>query len=249
MYKHFNILFILIITSFSSAVVIGQDTVKITYMTENYPPANFTINGELKGVSVEILKLMWDKLGYTEQPIKIVPWARGYKWAQTRKNHVLFTMSRTKEREHLFKWVGPIFASRQVLFGLPKKNMIINSLGDAKKYTIGTIRDDVCETALLQAGFDRKKLKSVADMSHNIKKLIANRVDLVCQSEQSFIKLIKIHNYDPKQFKEHLIVTEINNYYAFNKETSDVVIQIFQNIFNKLKKERKEILKRYDMEL
>ncbi len=101
---------IIIFALFSNfSFVFAQDVDDLIYMAEDYAPANYLENGKLKGISVQILKLMWEKMGYPEQQVVVYPWARGYFYIKTKKNHVLFTMSRTKEREKLFKWVGPIF--------------------------------------------------------------------------------------------------------------------------------------------
>ncbi len=186
-------------------------------------------------------------MGVSDQPIKMVPWARGYLLVQQKKNTVLFTMSKTKEREHLFKWVGPIFRSRQVLVGLADSPIKIASLEDAKKYSIGTIRDDVGENSLIKAGFDWEKLKSVAGLEQNINKLLFNRVDLICQSEASIRDVINMKNYDASQFKTVFVVTEKGNYYAFHKDTPDELIRSFQHALDKLDPERRQIVERRNM--
>lgn len=229
-----------------SAQEIGSED--LTYMAEDYPPANYVENGELKGASVETLRLMWQKMGAPEQPIRIVPWARGYRMIQTLERHVLFTMSRTEEREDLFKWVGPIFTARHVLIGLADANITLHSLEEAKQYRIGTIRDDIGETSLLNMGFDRENLDSVASLEQNIRKLLAGRVDFISQSESSVRKFLEMSpEYDPAQFKTYFVINEMGNYYAFHKATPDSLIRKFQKAFDSLEQERLEILQKYDM--
>ncbi len=236
-----------IFITMSAAFAQDMDIDDLVYMAENYPPANYIENGELRGASVEVLKLMWKTMGYPEQPIKVLSWVRGFKLVQTEKNHVLFTMSRTEERENLFKWVGPIFKGRQVLVGLADRDITLHSLEDAKHFKIGTIRDDVAEMMLLNAGFDRQKLESVVGHIQNIKKLLSGRVDFICLSEDAIRQLTKIHHYDPKRLKTYLVVNETKNYYAFHKDTPDKLIQRFQEAFDSLKEEHTDILKNYNM--
>lgn len=219
----------------------------LTYLAEDYPPANYMENGQLKGASVELLKKIWEKMGVPEQPIKVVPWARGYNLVQQEKNTVLFTMSRNEAREKLFKWVGPIFKARHVLIGMADADIQINSLEDAKKYTIGTIREDIGETTLLEAGFDRDKLESVARLEQNMKKLMSGRVDLISQSEESVRDFIALRKYAPQKFKTFWVINERGNYYAFHKETPDALIQKFQTALDSLETERQEITARYNM--
>ena len=73
-------------------------------------------NGELKGYCVDILKAVWKNMGGSEQPILVLPWARGYAMVQKEPNHMLFAMARTPERENQFKWVGPIYYADYELF-------------------------------------------------------------------------------------------------------------------------------------
>lgn len=88
----------------------------LTLITEDYPPLNFVTNGQLKGPSVEIVERIRAKLGLKQeiQEIKVYPWARGYRFLQTKANTELFSTARTKQREALFKWVGPVAQNKSV---------------------------------------------------------------------------------------------------------------------------------------
>ncbi len=238
---------VLVAVNISTADAQVTRATDLTYMVEDYPPANYLESGELKGASVELLKRIWGVMGVPEQPIQIVPWARGYRLVQEQKKIVLFSMSRTEARETLFKWVGPIFRARHVLVGLADNDITLTSLEDAKPFTIGTIKEDVGEIALFQSGFNRKKLESVSSLEQNIRKLLAGRIDFICQSEDSVRDFVKMNKYDPKQFKTFLVVNEMGNYYAFHKDTPEVLIQTFQKALESLEEERHEILVRYNM--
>jgi len=229
------------------SVAYGLTPADLTYMAEDYPPANFIEEGEIKGASVELLKLIWERMGSPEQPIKIVPWARGYKLAQTEPHHVLFSMSRTDVREKLFKWVGPIFKARHILVGMRDTNKKIDSLEDAKAYKIGTIRDDIGELTLLRNGFDEEDLERVSKLEQNVRKLIRGRVDFICQSEDSVRDFIAMNGIDPNLFKTFLVVNVLENYYAFHVDTPDSLIQKFQTALDSLENQRLRILERYGM--
>ncbi len=242
-----SIIICVLFTSFS--FVFAQDVDDLIYMTEDYAPANYLENGTLKGTSVELLKLMWKKMGYPEQTINVYPWARGYLYIKNMGNHVLFTMSRTKEREKLFKWVGPIFTTRQILIALSEKKIKLHTIEDAKKYQIGIIRDDVAGMLLNKSGFDNNKLQEVSKLQHNIKKLELDRIDLIAYSENGFYKHLKLNNLDPKKFESVYILKETGLYYAFHKDTPDPLIQKFQKALDSLQVEHMSILKRYNLTL
>jgi polar amino acid transport system substrate-binding protein len=236
---------------FSIAIVYSQEVKpeNLIYMCEDIPPSNYLDNGKLKGASVEILKLIWIKIGCPEQPINVVPWARGYEIVQNEKNNVLFSMTRTLEREKLFKWVGPIFSANHVLLGRTGNNIKLNNLDDAKKYKIGLIKDDISELYLLTAGFDKNNLEQVSSLDQNFEKLLLGRIDFIAHSEDTFKNYIKMHNLKSEQFKIFIIVSKSPHYYAFNKDTPDSIINIFQQALDSIKKEQLEILARYNINL
>ena len=73
----------------------NQDINKIVWLTEDYPPYNYSENNVPKGIFVDILVEIWKKIGLNKQlkDIKIVPWARGYYLAQEHVKYCLFSMT------------------------------------------------------------------------------------------------------------------------------------------------------------
>ena len=47
----------------------------------------------------------------------MMPWNRSYMTIQNENDIVVFLMTRTKEREELFKWVGPLAKGKVILIG------------------------------------------------------------------------------------------------------------------------------------
>lgn len=219
------------------------------YMCEDIPPSNYLEHGELKGISVDLLKLMWKSMNVPEQPIRVVPWARGYEMVKSTKNHVLFSMTRTPERESTFKWVGPIFTVRNVLIGRAGTAISIHSLEDAKKYRIGTIIDDVVEKSLLENNFDRSKTQGVSALKQNFDKLRLGRIDLIAHTEQTLYQFINDNQYNANDYKVYFVMSESKNYYAFQHDTPDSLIQRFQSALNGLAMERINLLKKYNLPL
>ena len=119
--------------------------------TEDYPPYNLKENGKLQGISIDLMDLMLRKLDsrQTHDNISILPWARGYFYLKERKYTCLFSTFRTKKREKLFKWVGPISSTTISLIARKDKN---NSLSDIMKYQVGVVREDVGEQLIEKPG-------------------------------------------------------------------------------------------------
>ena len=116
MLKRFFISILLIIFSITNGAAEPSSPPpgNLTLLTEEYPPYNFRQEGKLTGFAVDLMVLMLEKLdsGIGRDDIKLLPWARGYQIVKTKKNSVLFAMSRTPSRETVFKWVGPIESNK-----------------------------------------------------------------------------------------------------------------------------------------
>lgn len=240
------ILLVLVTTVAASATaLLGRGSVPLIYMAEEYPPWNFSKNGRVTGLSPELLRLMWKKMGCAEQPIEILPWARGYKYVQENKNHVLMTMVRTEQREQQFKWVGPISTTVFFLIGLAESDIELTSIEDAKRYRIGTIREDAAEQILKSMGLGKKSITSLTRIEQALKMLRAKRIDLLAYDRRSFVNLIRKEGLQESQFEYALRLKEERDYYAFHKATPDVVIKEFQRALDGLKAEHVALLERY----
>ena len=97
--------------------------------TEELPPYNYTKNGEIVGVSTVFLQHIMKEYGeeLKKGDIRIGSWSRGYEEALKDKKSMIYSTARTKEREKLFAWVGPI---DQLIIGViakKSKNIKITS--------------------------------------------------------------------------------------------------------------------------
>lgn len=220
---------------------------ELVYLTEENAPANYTENGQLKGVAVDLLKLIWAEMGCPEQEIAVVPWARGYLKLQKEKGTCLFCTTKTKSREEKeqFKWVGPIKPNHIVLFARKDRNIKLSSLDDAKKYNIGTVMNDVGENLLLEAGFDLSTLDRAANVASNISKLNLKRIDLFAKNADVVLTEIKAMGFNTRDYEIVWTLSESWQYYAFHKDTPQELIDRFQKAFDKLEDKRGEILERY----
>ena len=222
----------------------------ITFTTENYPPYNFKQDNLLQGISVDTLVLMLQRAGsnQTRKDIELLPWARGYKYAQSKPNTCLFSTARTEEREHSFKWIGPVAPEVVGLIAKKERNIQINSTKDIKKYSIGTIRDDVAEQYLISAGVSVDDMQRAADTKSNIRKLNRGRIDIWAYDEAVAMWELKANGFKLADYETvHVLGGKSQYYIACSKDTSDLVIQKLQTVLDELKArgEYKEILDRY----
>lgn len=226
-----------------------KSTINLTYMTEDYPPYNYHDEyGILQGSTVEIIQALWEKIGIPSTEIQLLPWARAYMNIQTEKKQVLFTMSRSKERENLFKWVGPISSSQHLLVGFAQSGDKTNlsKLNEIEKFRVGVVRKDVGEQVLLDNHINENILVRSVKMKDNISNLINGRVDFISIGEEAYLTLKK-RKVQHNSFYIAYTIGYSQDYIAFSKDVPDNVINLFQGALDAIEEEHKAILKKYGL--
>ncbi|MBF0290243.1 MAG: transporter substrate-binding domain-containing protein [SAR324 cluster bacterium] len=208
---------------------------KLTILTEISPPGNFTENGQLKGIGVEIVNGILKRI-HEDIQIKIRPWARAYKELKNKPNVALFSTTRTASRENLFKWVGPLFEVQWIFVSKKANNIKITSLEDAKKVKkIGVYRDDARDQFLREQGFTN--LHTSVKPEHYVKMLLANKLDLISTTNIGLKSLCDRLEIPLNEFSVVYIMKTYQLYIAFSRQTSDEIVQKWDKAYQELKKE------------
>jgi len=230
-----------------SVPVFSQTVDNIKIFTENYPPYNYQGMEKLEGIAVDLLEEMLISLksSLTRKDIQIINWARGYSNLQNNANTLLFSTTRTDERENLFKWVGPITSIKIALISRKNRKLEIESIEDIANYTIGVVRSDVGEQLLQSAGITENIIKFSKIDNNNIKMLEVGRIDLWAYEENVIKWILLQNNLDPNDYESVYVLEEAELYYAFNINTSDALISEMQRTLNELEEKRLEIIARY----
>ncbi|QEE44452.1 amino acid ABC transporter substrate-binding protein [Rhizobium sp. WL3] len=173
-----------LILSLATAPVAAADVVHFT--TEDYPPYNYRVGGEIRGAGYDQVLLMMKEINvpYT---IEMMPWARAIALAESEPLHCVFTTAHIPEREKLFKWVEPIAVGRNFMVSHKNSEIKVGTIEEAKAYIVGTQRNDYTQTLLENEGFP--KIDLATDLKLTLKKLVTKRIDLMPISEQHYIEL------------------------------------------------------------
>ncbi len=203
------------------------------------PPYNYSgENQQATGFSTAIVKELLNRSGFeiSDGKIKVYPWARAYMILQKEKNVMLFSTTRSEEREKLFKWVGPI-ASRTIWFWKLKNrdDITIGSIDDAKQYKVGAVREFASARYMTKLGF---KLFLCNSEENNFEKLIAGRIDILTALELAAAYQMNKQGKSYSQLERLVKLDDRYDYYlAFNINTSDEIINILQNALKDMKKD------------
>ncbi|MEA3545177.1 MAG: ABC transporter substrate-binding protein [Thermodesulfobacteriota bacterium] len=161
--------------------------------------------------------------------MNVLPWSRAYALLQTDSQALLFSMTRTEERENLFKWVGSIDENLTELIARKDSNITIQTIADLHKYKIGVVINDVGEQLLLAKGVPKSNLQRVVNRDQVQHLLNSGRVDLSPDSYIGFINFYKTAGYDPNDYESVYVLNRGQISYAFNKNTPDQIIQSLQH--------------------
>lgn len=217
-------------------------------LTETWVPYQIETKSGLKGISVDLVRQIQKRIGNNKE-IKVFPWKRGYNITLNKKGYALFLTTRSKKREELFKWVGPISSMKLVFFKNAHRNDLkINSLEDAKKVnSIVVAEDTISYEKLNELGFKNLEVNKLANYS--FAKLQQNKVDLYPVEYHAFMYKLKQLKQDkkiiPVKMKEPIY--EAMLYIAFNKQTPNKIIKKWQNALDEIKADGtyKKILDNY----
>ena len=207
-----------------------------------------------EGIAIDLLNSIFKKLGSvkTGQDINFEIYARGFLEIETKVNSAFFPIARFQDVESRFKWLGPIVRYKPVLFAKKSKNIKIITPDNLKKYNIGAKTKTGPHKMLIALGLDNSTLTTVPSDEENIKKLNADRIDIVACGDLAGFAIIKSLGYNLTDYEIVYRLKESDLAIAFHKDVSDDMINNLQKTFDEMKvskngqpSEYDVILKRY----
>jgi polar amino acid transport system substrate-binding protein len=212
----------------------------LTFLTEQYPPFNYEEKGRLEGIAVYLLEEMMKKadLDFRKDRIRLTSWTAAYRDALKRRNTVLFSVTRTPEREGLFQWVGPIAPTKIVLIARKDRGLKVNTRDDLKRLKIAVLKDDIGEQVLVREGIRGSSVAVREKADDAIRLLDAGSVDAWAYEETAGLWLIRHRTADPGNYASVYVLQEGELYYAVNRETPGAVVRKMQAALDDLKREK-----------
>lgn len=224
--------------------VVAED---FSVVGSEFPPLMYEQEKTPAGFYFELLQMMLKEMPQHHIIVKFYPVPRMLMMLAETPNTFALGIARNAKREQDYKWVGPTIQPSVVIYKLKNRSDIhIQTLADARPYRIGTGRAYAAKENLLQAGIPDDHIEEVTIDVQNIKKLFAQRIDLVLTIDVVFLALLRQEGHSIDEV-EAFRVDGMSMYYAFNKNTADQVIQQFQQTLDRLKQAEsyKELVKKY----
>ena len=206
-------------------------------VTEDAPPLQFVVEGEVRGVTTELVREVLKQAQINAQ-FEIYPWARAYDQALKRKNTLLYSTIRTPERESLFHWIGKL-GRFNLGFVMLKQNtdITINSTRDARRYVIGAMRDDYTHRYLLGNGFDNDSLIIRSSLPELLDLFYKGLIDSFLVDTNLVCDLATQLGYECDQMGVAYTVPElsVDVYLAANKDSNGDDVKALRGAFNDVK--------------
>lgn len=208
--------------------------VPLQFYTEVSPPGNYLdANGELVGSSVDMVDALNRLTGY-EVDYHVVPWTRGLDIVSNTANTALFSTSKTKNRQAMFHWIGPLLQVQWVLYKHRDAAITINSLAEAKNLrAIGANKNDAKSDYLLDQGFTNLDLSE--DIMVKMRRLFAGKTDLILSSNLGIYEYARLAKVDPTQLVPAWQLKQVDIYLAFSLGTDQKIISAYQQAYRKLR--------------
>ncbi|WP_199911658.1 substrate-binding periplasmic protein [Dongshaea marina] len=236
MIRHIRKMAALVVAIIVSFPVVAADFSRLNLVTESgFPPYNFRQDGKLSGISIELLLAASKQAGtpISKSQFKVLPWARAYDMGLKGPGVMLFATTRTEQRESLFKWAGPIIATKVVLLAKKSKGIKIASVAEINRYKVGAIPEDVGQQLAARAGVKNMKISGKPEQV--AKKLATGRVDLWAFEENSALWMLKSLGYNPAKFEAVYTFKESAVYYAFSNDVADSDVAALQQAIDAVK--------------
>ncbi|WP_281561622.1 transporter substrate-binding domain-containing protein [Thalassomonas sp. RHCl1] len=212
-----------------SAVAFAVETIEV--VTESWEPYSYLLpDGSIGGTATAKVRRILNKAGF-EYTINLYPWTRAYRTALSKKNVLIYSIYRTKERELKFQWLCPFLPMERIYaYALSKRRDInIKKLDDLKRYIIGSAREEYAYQYLLERGFeDHRHLDISSTYNTSLHKLINQRIDLVIGTRHSIDTRLKSLGYkDTKMRAVYEFSTQMvgGNCMAFNLATPVAIVE------------------------
>lgn len=204
--------------------------------TEEFPPfSSAGANGQATGQATDVVNGILTRLNQ-KADIEILPWSEGYSRAIAGPKTALYSTGRTDEREHLFKWVGPIASFDYVFYAKNGSGLQINSLEAAKKAgRTGVVKDDARHQFLLQNRFDT--IVTCETDAGCLRDLFSGKTDLWLGSTANTALIAQKEGIDTSSFRAVYPVRTVQMYIAFSNDTPDSVVKSWQDALDAMKRD------------
>lgn len=209
----------------------------IEVVTEQYPPFNYEQDGQVQGIATEIVQSVLNELNI-ETNIRVMRWSRAYRRAVRRANVLIYSIGRTSEREDQFHWIGVVAPFETYIYALKRRDDInIETESDLLQWRIGLVSGDMRDQYFSESGDYR--IHRFRNSRFVFQALLNNEIDIVAVEKNNFPFIIEALELSKDKFTALYRIDSLSQeglYMAFGRRTSEDIVTMFKNAYNKIQK-------------
>jgi len=219
----------------ASLLVIRAEAATMVAYTEDLPPYDFLMDGDIAGVSVELLQAMCAE-AKIECPIKIQPWARSFRDVLNNPNTILFSTARTPSRESSFLWIGPISQNLEnVLYVRRDSPLRGASVQEVRGLRVGVVIGDSAADQMVRAGVTGVVFDPAPNVVSNVRKLMAGHIDLLPAQEVVMKWAVRAVGLNMQEVRVLFPVGKAEDlYFAINPRSDPALVEALRAAWAKI---------------
>lgn len=214
--------------------------IKLDLYTQDFPPLQVELQGKPEGYVVKFVEAVVADASKTLpmeiEDVHFVPWKRAIRTTQRQSNVLFFSVSRTKQRENQYAWIGEVSPYDIAIYRHKSgPNVALNRLSDLQGYCVASQPESAFDGLLKRNG--KIDVIPVSYGKQAIKLLHANRVDFAPLAQASYHYRLEQYGFSPSDFVEVMKVEELSKelWLVTGKKTSPEVIKALKESFQRLK--------------
>ena len=238
--------FVIIILFFS--IIPGKSNEIVKLATVDFPPYSFLEKDEIKGIEVEIIERIFEKLGI-KYTIELLPFARALKSVEDGDRDFIFNFYKNPDRLKKFDYSDPILDNPLIIFTKKDRDIVFTGkIDELRKYNIGTMIGYTYSPEFDKARNEKLlKTEEVCGHEQNFKKLVSGRIDIYIVERSVGLYLTKKLGIQKQVKHLNIPLKKQNGYIGISKKNPKKVLLTkineslkamkasgeYQNIFDK----------------
>ncbi|MBB4287183.1 substrate-binding periplasmic protein [Roseospira goensis] len=175
-------LILAIALSIPFAVAASAQTASVSFATDEWPPYEYTQDGEVTGLSTDVIRAVMAEMGVTIDSIDAVPWTRAIKLINAGRVAGVYSGAYNEKRAAILLYPEtPLVESSWAVFvrAADRDATPFASWDDLKTGIVGVVRGYAYDPEFDAFYKENAEFAEADDNETNFKKLMAGRVDYV----------------------------------------------------------------------
>jgi polar amino acid transport system substrate-binding protein len=205
----------------------------LTLLSHELPPFTQSRDGQLGGLAVRLVREAQQEMG-VNYPIKLYPLKRALALTRAEPGFAMFVVLRTPQREAQFKWVGPLFLNRVLIYQARGSQPLTDLAQLRQLERVGVLLGSADDERLTHEGY--ANLVRYKTVEEAVERLVLGKIDAFPMGDLIMSATLDQMGFSPRSVvSSEVLLHESWLYIAFSKSEDDAVIARWQAAIDKVK--------------